>query len=666
MNNSVFTDIASRGNVAGIKPGYDYSHLDKYGIIRENTPLDDKMVLIGKTTTNSEDSEVSIDGSVFPKKGQLGFVDKSFITEGEEGFRIAKVRVREERMPAIGDKMASRAGQKGTLGLIIPEEDMPFTADGVRPDLIINPHALPSRMTIGQLIESLFGKACVTYGGFGDCTAFQTKGPNTEVYGKMLVEQGFHSSGNQILYNGMSGQQLYSEIFIGPTYYMRLKHMVKDKINYRARGPRTVLTRQTVQGRANDGGLRIGEMERDGILAHGASAFLNESFLVRGDEYYMAVCNKTGCIAVYNKALNIFLSPFADGPIKFNTTLDGKMNVENVSKFGRSFSIVRIPYALKLMIHELQVLNVQMRIITEDNIDQLMNMSYSNNVNQLLKNDNPNMIALIGQITKEMTELKRYVKQDNIIPKNETPEFPTFGEEYHEATTSPEYATGSPAYRSPYDSDVLTPEVQEGNSPKYNPNASSSSSPADATGSPAYQSPYLTPEVNQGNSPVYNPNSPVYNPNSPVYNPNKSSSPESMLDSPEYNPVYNPNSPVYNPLSSDEKIGPSGSPPIRNPEVKAQFEALPERDKVLLQHMLAEKRQELSKESAIEAIKLQEEAKAQSKSEEKQRTAILDIEAEKKEEIPELESESESELKSKSSSSGTKKVVLFDLKENMK
>jgi hypothetical protein len=346
------------------------------------------------------------------------------------------------------------------------------------------------------------------------------------------------------------------------------------------------------------------------------------------------------------------------------------MNVENVSKFGRSFSIVRIPYALKLMIHELQVLNVQMRIITEDNIDQLMNMSYSNNVNQLLKNDNPNMVALIGEITKEMTELKRYVKQDNIIPKNETPEFPTFGEEYHEATTSPEYATGSPAYRSPYDSDVLTPEVQEGNSPKYNPNASSSSSPADATGSPAYQSPYLTPEVNQGNSPkynpnspVYNPNSPVYNPNSPVYNPNKSSSPESMLDSPEYNPVYNPNSPVYNPLSSDEKIGPR-TPPIRNPEVKAQFEALPERDKDLLQHMLAEKRQELSKESAIEAIKSQEEAKAQSKSEEKQRTAILDIEAEKKDEIPALESGSESN--SKSSSSGTKKVVLFDLKENMK
>ena len=579
------------------------------------------------------------------------------MTEGEEGFRIAKVRVREERMPAIGDKMASRAGQKGTLGLIIPEEDMPFTADGVRPDLIINPHALPSRMTIGQLIESLFGKACVTYGGFGDCTAFQTKGPNTEVYGKMLVEQGFHSSGNQILYNGMSGQQLYSEIFIGPTYYMRLKHMVKDKINYRARGPRTVLTRQTVQGRANDGGLRIGEMERDGILAHGASAFLNESFLVRGDEYYMAVCNKTGCIAVYNKALNIFLSPFADGPIKFNTTLDGKMNVENVSKFGRSFSIVRIPYALKLMIHELQVLNVQMRIITEDNIDQLMNMSYSNNVNQLLKNDNPNMNALIGQITKEMTELKRYVKQDNIIPKNETPEFPTFGEEYHESTTSPEYATGSPAYRSPYDSDVLTPEVQEGNSPKYNPNASSSPGPISLI-----------------------PGSPVYDPNSPVYNPNSSSSPGSLLNSLEYNPVYNPNSPVYNPysssssssgykspiynpLSSDEKIGPR-TPPIRNPEVKSQFEALPERDKVLLQHMLDEKRQELSKETAMEAIKSQEEAKAQSKSEEKQRTAILDIEDEKKEEIPELESESEP--KSKSSSSGTKKVVLFDLKENMK
>ena len=211
-------------------------------------------------------------------------------------------------MPAIGDKMASRAGQKGTLGLIIPEEDMPFAADGTKPDLIINPHALPSRMTIGQLVESLFGKACCMYGGYGDCTAFATKGSNYDTYGHMLTKNGFHNSGNQILYNGFTGEQIYSEIFIGPTYYMRLKHMVKDKINYRATGKRNFLTRQTNQGRANDGGLKIGEMERDGIMAHGLSYFLNESYMVRGDQYFMGICNKTGSIAIYNPDNNLFLS----------------------------------------------------------------------------------------------------------------------------------------------------------------------------------------------------------------------------------------------------------------------------------------------------------------------------------------------------------------------
>jgi hypothetical protein len=276
--------------------------------------------------------------------------------------------------------MASRAGQKGTIGLIIPEDDMPFTADGIRPDLIINPHAIPSRMTIGQLIESMFGKACCAYGGFGDCTAFTTKGSNVNTYGYMLSKAGFHSSGNQLLYNGMTGEQLRSDIYIGPTYYMRLKHMVKDKINYRARGPRTALTRQTVQGRANDGGLRVGEMERDAIISHGAAGFLSESFLVRGDEYYMAVCNKTGMIAIYNPAQNIFLSPGADGPVKFHTTMDGKMTLEMVSQYGRSFSILRIPYSLKLLIQELQVMNIQMRIITNENVDTLMSMSYSDNI----------------------------------------------------------------------------------------------------------------------------------------------------------------------------------------------------------------------------------------------------------------------------------------------
>jgi hypothetical protein len=387
--NSFFANIESKPNVSKQKEGFDYSKLDEHGLVKEHTPIDDKTILIGQVSFTTDSKGEFTDNSVTTKKGQLGFVDKSFVSEGEEGFRIAKVRICEERLPAIGDKFASRSGQKGTIGLVVPEEDMPFTPDGVRPDLIINPHALPSRMTIGQLIECLFGKACVSYGAYGDCTAYSVKGANCKTYGEMLTEMNFHSSGNQILYNGFTGEQIYSEIYIGPTYYMRLKHMVKDKINYRATGKRSALTRQTNQGRSNDGGLKIGEMERDGIMGHGLSYFLNESYMVRGDQYYMAVCNKTGTIAIYNPNKNLFISPFSDGPLVFNKSVEGEPVLDVFSKFGRSFSILRVPYALKLLIQELQVLNVQMRIITEENVDQLLNLSYqSRNIDKLLHTDN--------------------------------------------------------------------------------------------------------------------------------------------------------------------------------------------------------------------------------------------------------------------------------------
>ena len=379
---SKFTNIESL-NVIGKKPGYDYSLLNEDGLIKENTLLDDKKVVIGKVTNNINNNDTFLDSSVTPKKGQLGFVDKAFITEGEEGFRIAKVRIREERIPAIGDKFCSRCGQKGTIGLVIPEADMPFTEDGLKPDLIINPHALPSRMTIGQLVETLMGKACAIYGGFGDCTAFVNRGSKHEIFGNLLKNMGYSSTGNEVLYNGSTGEQINTELFIGPCYYMRLKHMVKDKINYRAQGPRTVLTRQTVQGRANDGGLRIGEMERDCVIAHGATTFLQESMLVRGDNYYLAICNNTGSIAIYNENKNLFLSPMADGPLKFNTNLEGEQNIEVISKFGRSFSIIRVPYSFKLLMQELQVMNIQMRIITEDNIDQLTNLNFTNTINKI-------------------------------------------------------------------------------------------------------------------------------------------------------------------------------------------------------------------------------------------------------------------------------------------
>lgn len=385
--NSNFCNILD-SNVIRLKSGYDYSFLDRTGLIRENTKVNDKTVLIGKCITDINDAEVYSDASVVPKKGQLGYIDKSFMTEADEGFRLAKIRIRHERMPTIGDKFCSRAGQKGTIGIILPEVDMPFTKDGLRPDIIVNPHAFPSRMTIGHLIESLIGKVCTLYGTYSDCTAFVNKGPKHIIFGKMLTKQNFHSSGTEVLYNGMNGKQIEADIYFGPTYYLRLKHMVKDKINFRARGPRTLLTRQTVQGRANNGGLRVGEMDRDAIIASGMSEFLNESFMVRGDEFYIAVCNQTGSIAIYNESKNLFLSPMCDGPLQFTQNLKGDLNIKQLSKFGRDFSIIRIPYSFKLLYQELKTMNIQMRIITEKNVKNLTTIVKGDNITKLTKLNN--------------------------------------------------------------------------------------------------------------------------------------------------------------------------------------------------------------------------------------------------------------------------------------
>ena len=479
---TLFSNIESTTNVIGQKREYDYSQLDEYGIINEGTPVTDRTILIGKTTS-VEGMVSNIDASKTPKKGQLGIVDKTFITEGEEGQRIAKVRIREERIPGIGDKMASRAGQKGTIGLVIPEENMPFSKDGLRPDLIINPHAIPSRMTIGQFVEVIVGKAATIYGAFADCTAFNNKGTKFGRFGEMLLEQGYHSSGNDVLYNGMTGEQIETEIFIGPTYYMRLKHMVKDKINYRERGPRTAMTRQPVEGRANDGGLRIGEMERDSIIAHGATNFLTESMMERSDKYFMAICNKTGLIAIYNPAKNLFMSPMADGPLKYVGALSGdNLQVQNITKYGRSFSVISVPYSLKLLIQELQVMNIQMRIITEDNIQQFENMSFSKNIERLMQSEGLELTDIVRNVREslgdvkvvkspekvvieedvEKSELEQQNKVCITLPKGYVPGDPVYPD-------SPAYAPGSPAYNpnsSPYATDSpVTPEYNEASPP---------------------------------------------------------------------------------------------------------------------------------------------------------------------------------------------------------
>lgn len=493
----IFTNIENESNVIGTKPGYDYSKLDKFGIIRENTEINDKTVLIGLTASSNLTDDKKMDMSKTPKKGQLGVVDKSFITEGNEGYRIAKVRVREQRIPNLGDKMASRNGQKGTVGLVIPEVNMPFTKEGVRPDIIINPHAIPSRMTIGQLVEAIVGKATLVTGAFADCTAFNNKGSKIKVFGELLTKMKFHSSGNELLYNGMTGEQIETEIFIGPTYYMRLKHMVKDKINFRAQGPRTALTKQPVSGRANDGGLRIGEMERDSVVSHGITDFLRESMMERGDKYYMAVCNTTGLMAVYNPSKNVFLSPMADGPLKFTGSLDGTTtNIESITRFGRDFSVVCVPYSFKLLMQELQTINVQMRIITEDNIQQLENMTFSKNIEKLTfnKENTPRVLvqtikkilkdteaatitptapeSLVESVTNAVTSMTEpgawtFTTLPNEGPKSEpfvySPTTPDF------SPPSPQYPNISPAYVPPSPEENEEQSSSSPLSPQYNP-----------------------------------------------------------------------------------------------------------------------------------------------------------------------------------------------------
>jgi DNA-directed RNA polymerase II subunit RPB2 len=517
-----FTNIEAEPNVIGLKPGHDYSKLDANGLIKENTPVDDKTIIIGYTSNNVLKPDVRIDASKTTKKGQLGIVDKAFITEGEEGERIAKVRIREVRIPNLGDKMASRAGQKGVVGLVIPERDMPFTKDGLKPDLIINPHALPTRQTIGHLVECLIGKVCTMYGGFSDCTAFNNEGSKAAVYGKLLPEVGFHSSGHDILYNGMTGEQIETEIFIGPNYYMRLKHMVKDKINYRALGPRTALTKQPVSGRANDGGLRIGEMERDALVGHGISEFLRESMMERGDEYQMVVCNTTGALAIYNRARDLFMSPMADGPLRFFRSETGKgFALDTMTKYGRRFSVVSIPYSLKLLIQELAAINVQLRIITEDNLHQIDSMAFSDNIQRLTLN--PNMTPEL--LVKEMQRVVTVQQLPPLPPSNRQPE-----------PATPPY---SPAY-----------EPNASVSPAYEPNASVS---------PAYEPPNFEPrEPDSTESSPYSP-APAYEPSTPQFSPpDRNASPAYEPSTPQFSPPDRNASPAYAPST------PPFAPPDRN------------------------------------------------------------------------------------------------------
>lgn len=289
-----------RSDTLRLKHG-TYDKLDDDGLVAPGVRVSGEDIIIGKTAPIAPDAEelgqrtklhVKRDTSTPLRSTENGIVDQVLLSTNAEGLRFVKVRMRTTKIPQIGDKFASRHGQKGTIGITYRQEDMPFTSEGMVPDLIINPHAIPSRMTIAHLIECLLSKVSSLRGFEGDATPFTEV--TVDSVSRLLREHGYQSRGFEAMYNGHTGKKLVTQVFLGPTYYQRLRHMVDDKIHARARGPVQILTRQPVEGRARDGGLRFGEMERDCMIAHGASAFLKERLFEVSDAFRVHICDICG------------------------------------------------------------------------------------------------------------------------------------------------------------------------------------------------------------------------------------------------------------------------------------------------------------------------------------------------------------------------------------
>ena len=339
---------ADRTKTKGMKFA-NYNKLNEKGVIPENTLVENGDIIIGKIVPIRENRndhtkviKYSDQSKVF-RTHEETYIDKNYMHRNGDGYTFCKVKTRTYRVPVIGDKFSSRHGQKGTIGLILPEANMPFLADGTKPDIIINPHAIPSRMTIAQLKETLLGKVLLQLGVFGDGTSFGEQ-PISKIR-ELMTQLGMEKSGNEILYNGMTGEQVETEVFFGPAFYQRLKHMVNDKAHSRSYGPMVVLTRQPAEGRARDGGLRFGEMERDCMISHGASRFTKDRIYHSSDTFEVHTCKSCGLIAVFNPEKKIHVCKTCNNRTKFNR--------------------IQLPYACKLLFQELITMNIAPRVIAK-------------------------------------------------------------------------------------------------------------------------------------------------------------------------------------------------------------------------------------------------------------------------------------------------------------